>query len=110
MKDRSQLVKGVTDLLVLAVLKKQSAHGYAISERLSDLGLDYLSDAAIYGTLKRLRSQGLVDASLSPSDSGPPRRMFEITDVGRNRLRLGLNDLEQLLSVLRDLSRESPLL
>jgi len=80
--DRSQWLRGVTELLVLAVLQPRASYGYELVERLSALGIDDLSEATVYGTLRRLEAQGLLVSRLAASQSGPARRYYEVTTKG----------------------------
>ncbi|MEX0899573.1 MAG: PadR family transcriptional regulator [Gammaproteobacteria bacterium] len=41
----------------------------------------------IYPTLKRLEARGLLTSTIQPSDRGPPRKVYALTDDGRKELR-----------------------
>ena len=56
----SQLLKGVLDLAVLAVLREEDGYGYDVLRRLRSAGLDEVGDASVYGTLRRLYKAGLL--------------------------------------------------
>src|SRR5947208_1219122 len=51
--DPTQLLKGVLDLAVLAVLAESDSYGYDVLRRLRENGLDHVGDASVYGTLRR---------------------------------------------------------
>ena len=60
--DTTQLVKGVLDLAVLAVVADEDGYGYDVVRRLRAAGLEDVGDASVYGTLRRLyAAQGAVD-------------------------------------------------
>ena len=80
---QSQLLKGVLDLAVLAVLSKGETYGYDIVSRLEDAGLDGVGDASVYGTLRRLEEGGHLRSRLSTSSNGPSRKYYAVTDSGR---------------------------
>lgn len=94
----------MTDLLVLSALLTGPAHGYSIAGRLSDVGLDYLSDASVYAALKRLLAKDLVEANRTTSRSGPPKRDFTITSAGLDRLNEGLVEVRQVVAALDSLT------
>ncbi|MGH2718995.1 MAG: PadR family transcriptional regulator, partial [Actinomycetota bacterium] len=48
--DVSQLLKGVLDLAVLAVVRDEDAYGYDIVRKLRQAGLEDVGDASVYGT------------------------------------------------------------
>jgi PadR family transcriptional regulator, regulatory protein PadR len=84
---RSQLLKGTTDLLVLAVLEHDRLHGYEILQRIRGNGAALsLSEGALYPTLHRLERDGAISGRWETSDSGPRRRSYGLTDAGRGRL------------------------
>ena len=56
--DKSQLLKGVLDIAVLAVILRGEAYGYEILARLEEAGLEGVGDASVYGTLRRLEQGG----------------------------------------------------
>lgn len=86
--DSSQVVKGVLELAVLAVLSRSDDYGYAVVRELRDAGLDGVAEASVYGTLRRLYGLGLVSCHFGPSSEGPPRKYFCLTAEGRRRLRV----------------------
>ena len=102
---RSQLLKGVLDLAVLAILQQKPSYGYAILERLEEAGLREVGDASVYGTLRRLEDAGHLRSRTVPSDAGPPRRYFELTVTGRDVMQRGVREwteVDQALSRLLD--------
>src|ERR671929_614179 len=84
--DRSQLLKGTLDAAVLAVVAQQDGYGYDVVRRLRSAGLGEIGDASVYGTLRRLYRGGALTSYVVPSDEGPHRRYYGITDRGRAQL------------------------
>ena len=80
--DTSQLLKGVLDLAVLAVLAENDSYGYDVLRRLRDSGLDGVGDASVYGTLRRLYQAGALKSYVVPSDEGPHRKYYGLNDRG----------------------------
>ena len=85
--DTTQLLKGVLDLAVLAVVDGEDGYGYDIVRRLRDGGLRDVGDASVYGTLRRLYSAGALTSYVVPSESGPHRKYYGITPQGRAELK-----------------------
>lgn len=83
--DTSQLLKGVLDLAVLELLHRGDGYGYELVTSLREAGLEAVAEASVYGTLRRLHSDGLVTSYVAPSDSGPHRRYYRLTRAGENR-------------------------
>jgi len=90
--DTTQLLKGVLDLTVLAVVEGEDGYGYDIVRRLRDGGLADVGDASVYGTLRRLYSAGALTSYVVPSESGPHRKYYGITTTGRSQLKKQRDD------------------
>ena len=90
--DTTQLLKGVLDLTVLAVVEGEDGYGYDIVRRLRDGGLSDVGDASVYGTLRRLYSAGALTSYVVPSESGPHRKYYGITSTGRSQLKKQRDD------------------
>jgi PadR family transcriptional regulator PadR len=81
--DTTQLLKGVLDLAVLAVLDRSDSYGYDVVRRLREAGLDEVGDASVYGTLRRLFKAGALTSYVVPSEEGPHRKYYGLNDTGR---------------------------
>lgn len=86
--DSTQLVKGVLDMAVLAVVSREDGYGYDVVRRLRGAGLDDVGEASVYGTLRRLYSGGALTSYVVASDEGPHRKYYGITQTGRDMLTL----------------------
>lgn len=84
--DRSQLLRGALDAAALAIVAEQDGYGYDVLRRLRAAGLADVGDASVYGTLRRLYRSGALTSYVMPSDEGPHRRYYGITDRGRTQL------------------------
>ncbi len=84
--DATQLLKGVLDVAVLAVVEAEDGYGYDVVRRLRAAGLEDVGDASVYGTLRRLYSAGALTSYVVPSEEGPHRKYYGITDHGRTML------------------------
>ncbi|RSN50827.1 PadR family transcriptional regulator [Amycolatopsis sp. WAC 04182] len=81
--DSSQLLKGVLDLAVLAVLDARDGYGYDVVRRLTEAGLEEVGDASVYGTLRRLFKAGALNSYVVTSHEGPHRKYYGLNEVGR---------------------------
>ena len=84
--DTSQLLKGVLDIAVLAVVRDEDGYGYDVVRRLRACGLADVGDASVYGTLRRLYKNGALTSYVVPSESGPHRKYYAINRTGRDLL------------------------
>ena len=76
-----QLKKGVLELCVLALLSSHDSYAYEIASRLAE-GID-MGEGTIYPLMRRMQSDGLVETYLVDSSSGPPRKYYKLTELGR---------------------------
>lgn len=96
------LGNGQVDLLLLAVLERGPAHGYAVIAALrerSDGAFD-LPEGTVYPALHRLEATGLV-ASATQTVNGRRRRVYELTRHGKSGLREGRKQWEQTVNQVR---------
>lgn len=71
---------------VLLAVSLQRSHGYLIEEYLRSAGFFSLEMSTLYRTLRQLEKSGLLASSWEPGPSGPARRVYSLTDVGRGWL------------------------
>jgi len=85
---RAEALKGHLDGLLLAVLDRGPAHGYAVIEalRAHSAGAFDLPTGTVYPALHRLEEQGFVASTWSDGD-GRRRRTYRLTAQGRKALR-----------------------
>lgn len=105
--DRSQLLKGLLDIIVLRVLETEDGYGYEILRRLRSAGFDDIGDASVYGTLRRLYRSGYLSTYVQPSESGPHRKYYALTEPGRKHLRQMREAWEDVGAKMRDLFETS---
>jgi PadR family transcriptional regulator PadR len=87
---RTQLLRGVLDLCLLAVMGDEPAYGYEMTKRLRERGLSIVGEGSIYPLLGRLERQGLVETYSAASNGGPPRKYYRPSSEGRRALRSGV--------------------
>jgi poly-beta-hydroxybutyrate-responsive repressor len=70
----------------LLAVSLQRAHGYLIEEYLRSVGFFGLEMSTLYRTLRQLEKDGLLCSAWEPGPTGPARRVYSLTDVGRSWL------------------------
>ena len=85
-KQMTEMLKGVLEGLVLAILSARPAYGYEITAWLRDRGFTEIAEGTIYALLVRIEQRGLVDVEKVPSEKGPPRKVYRLHDEGREHL------------------------
>lgn len=105
--DTSQLLKGVLDLAVLAVLRTEDGYGYDVLRRLRQTGLDDVGDASVYGTLRRLYNAGLLTSYVVPSEEGPHRKYYSVNEPGLVKLDESAKTWRAFADTMNNLLREA---
>ena len=83
---RTQLRKGLLELVVLNLLEHGRYHGYEMVQKLKRIEGLKIREGNIYPILARLQIDGLVKSNTEPSEDGPPRKYFALTKSGREIL------------------------
>jgi PadR family transcriptional regulator PadR len=101
--DTTQVLKGVLDTAVLAVLRVGDTYGYDLVRRLREHGLEDVGDASVYGTLRRLYGSGLLTSQIVPSEEGPPRKYYGLNQKGRDQLERSTKTWQRFAEVMAGL-------
>jgi len=86
-KFQKELNSGITALILLSVLARsdEPMYGYQIA-KLIDTGQEdapRFKQGVLYPVLRSLEKNTLVESSVEPSVSGPPRRYYRVTETGQ---------------------------
>jgi PadR family transcriptional regulator PadR len=85
-KQLTEILKGILEGVVLALILGRPAHGYEITVRLRELGFSDIAEGTVYALLIRLEQRALVDVEKVPSEKGPPRKVYTLNDAGHRTL------------------------
>ncbi|PQV63471.1 transcriptional regulator, PadR family [Abditibacterium utsteinense] len=83
-----ELNKGDIPVIILEILGREACHGYAIAreiERQSDQVLQ-LREGSLYPALRVLENNGLIEGEWEIQSSGPARKNYRLTELGRVEL------------------------
>ena len=88
MSKPSDLVQGTLDLLILKIVALDPMHGWAISQRLSQVSGDVLrvSEGSLYAALHKLEHEGWIEAEWKPSENNRRAKFYSLTRRGRKQL------------------------
>ena len=89
MSGQAQLLPGTLDLLILKAVSLGPLHGYGVLLRIGQIseGALLIEQGALYPALFRLVRQGLLKASWGTSENNRRAKFYELTSLGRKRLR-----------------------
>lgn len=71
---------------ILLLLAEGPSHGYELLEEIRTFGLDKADAGGTYRALRSMEREELVSSWWEPSQLGPARRTYVLTDAGRNAL------------------------
>ena len=82
------MLPGTLDVLILKILSRGPAHGYAIARHIERESSDVLQvgESSLYPALQRLLVNDWVQAEWGESELGRKARVYRITPSGRKRL------------------------
>lgn len=86
MNTRSQLLKGVLEGCILAIIAQAPTYGYELSLKLQEFGLEEVSEGSIYPILLRLQKFDLITGTMQKSAAGPKRKYYHLTESGKQAL------------------------
>ena len=98
-KFQKELTSGTAALILLKVQAEADApmYGYQIAKSLESEGggIQLVKQGALYPVLRSLENSGLLESQVEPAISGPPRRYYRITELGRDTLERWIRMWEQ---------------
>jgi PadR family transcriptional regulator PadR len=88
MAEKTDLLQGTLDLLILKTLALGPLHGWGIAKRIQQLSNDVLqaNQGSLYPALYRLEDRGLIGADWGVSSEGRRAKFYTLTDAGRKQL------------------------
>ena len=85
-KQTTEMLKGVLEGIVLAILAAHPAYGYEITAGLRERGFVDIAEGTVYAVLVRIEQRGLVDVEKVPSEKGPSRKVYSLNAQGQEQL------------------------
>ena len=86
--EKTELVKGTLEMLILRVLTRGEMHGWGIAERIKAWSRDVLTveEGSLYPALYRLEMQGLVEGEVRVSENNRRAKFYTLTKAGAKEL------------------------
>jgi PadR family transcriptional regulator PadR len=86
--DKSDLLQGTLDMLILKIVALGPVHGYGISLRIRQISKEVLQvqQGSLYPALHRLEKRGWLDAEWGESDNGRQAKFYRLSARGRKQL------------------------
>jgi PadR family transcriptional regulator, regulatory protein PadR len=100
--EKSELLQGTLDMLILKALQLEPMHGFGLSIRLKQMSRDLfqVEMGSLYPALCRLEARGWVKADWGVSDNNRKARYYALTPAGRKQLQAETTQWELLSSTI----------
>jgi transcriptional regulator len=105
--EKSDLLQGTLDMLVLKIVALEPAHGYGIAHRIQQISREVLQvqQGSLYPALHRLEKRGWLKAEWHPSETGREAKFYSLTRVGRKRLETETANWDRLAGAVEQILR-----
>ncbi len=103
MTDRSDLLQGTLDLMVLKTLDVLGPlHGYGLARRIEQVSGQALAlnQGTLYPALVRLEQRGWIESAWGVSDTGRRARFYTITRSGRRQMKTETESWKKTSSIM----------
>jgi PadR family transcriptional regulator PadR len=86
--EKSDLLQGTLDMLILKIVALGPVHGYGISQRIRQISKEVLQvqQGSLYPALHRLEKRGWLEATWGESDNGRHAKFYKLPAKGRRQL------------------------
>ncbi len=97
-QEKTELLKGTLDMLILRVVAFGAIHGYAISQRIQQISKDFFQvpEGSLYPALHRLEDHGWLQAKWDETETGREAKFYTLTRAGRKQLGTEMVNWERL--------------
>ena len=101
-REKSDLLQGTLDLLVLKTLALEPMHGYGIAKRIQQISDDVLqvNQGSLYPALLRLQQNGWISSEWGASEKNRRAKYYSLTPAGRKQLVAETENWERLAAAV----------
>ena len=87
-KERTDLLQGTLELLILNTLARESMHGYGVVQRIQASAEDLLKveDGSLYPALYRMEERGWIKSEWGVSENNRRAKFYKLTKTGQKQL------------------------
>ena len=93
---QAQMRKGVLELCILSILAKEDSYVPDIIDKLKNEKL-IVVEGTLYPLMTRLKNDGFLTYNWAESRSGPPRKYYKLTQLGKSLLKEQKKSWEDLI-------------
>ena len=103
--NRSDLLKGTLDLLVLKALELETMHGWGLAIRIEQMsqGVFLIHQGALFPALQRLKRKGLIRSEWGTTENNRRARYYLLTAAGRRHLKEKVAEWERIAGAMNNI-------
>ena len=101
--DRSELLPGTLEMLILKTLSLGAMHGYGVAQHIQQISQDVLQveEGSLYPALQRMQLKGWVSSEWGLTPTKRRARYYELTPLGKKQLAQEVADFDRLLVAIQ---------
>jgi len=100
--ERSELLQGTLELLILKTLSLEPMHGWGVAQRIQQMSRDVfcVNQGSLYPALQRMLGKGWITAEWRTTESNRRARYYLLTQAGRRQLAAERDEWERSSSAV----------
>ena len=101
-RQKTDLLQGTLDMLILKALSGGAMHGYGVGQRIELLAEEMLKveEGSLYPALYRMERAGWVEVEWGTSELGRRVRFYKLTAAGRRQLRAEVESFSSFVAAV----------
>jgi PadR family transcriptional regulator PadR len=109
MAQKSTLVQGTLDMLILRVLSRGDLHGWGITEKLEQLSKNALrvEEGSLYPSLYRMAAKGWIKGEWKLTEKGQRAKFYALTRAGQKQLATEKKSWDRVTSIISQVMESS---
>ena len=107
--EKTELLQGTLDMLILKILNRGPMHGFGIANRIQQLSDEVLTvgEGSLYPALYRLQERGWVASEWAQSENNRRAKYYNLTRAGRKQLEVESEGWDRLCLAIRQVMHSS---
>ncbi len=100
--DRTEVLQGTLELLVLRTLALEPMHGWGLAQRIETMSGDVfaIQQGTLYPALQRMKRKGWVDSEWRITENNRRARYYCLTDAGRRQIAAEREEWERIVNAV----------
>jgi PadR family transcriptional regulator PadR len=101
-REKTDLIQGTLDMLILRTLRSGAKHGYAIAEHIQETSDGFLQveEGSLYPSLHRMERRGWIEAEWGLSETRRKAKFYRLTNSGCAQLKAKTKTWKSLVSAI----------